>query len=427
MNKELKLSYDILKNVYLDKSYSSIELNKVLTNVSDVNTMLITKIVYGVLEKDITLEYFVSKFVKRKPRPEILLLLKMVAYVSKWLNSIPPFALVNEIVNISKTIDSHQSGFVNATSKQIIAKPITLPSKSDFVKYLSIKHSYPEWIVSQLIKTHDKTVVEELIAKDLTTLTHIRVNTQAISAVDFRAKLQSLGIEYVDSLYDYTMYVDYGKLIKQDIASNEYVVQGLPSIIVCNMMNVDGGRVLDACASPGGKSVLLAQGKAKEIFACDIHGHRVDLIRKYAKNYDISNIKYFVQDATKERPDWIGKFEYVLCDVPCSNLGVTRKKPDVLLNKTPNDISTLAGVQYQILENCAKYVSRGGILMYSTCTLLDKENIDVINRFLNNNKDFELTQIAVPELNLVCKGGGYTFFPHLTNTEGFFIGRLKRK
>ena len=152
MNKELSLSYMILKKVILDKSYVSIELNKALQKNPNVNTALVTKIVYGVLEKDITLEYFVECNVNKMPKPEILILLKMVGYVSKTINSIPTFALVNEVVNLAKKEDKYASGFVNAVSKKLISSQIVLPSKKDKIKYLSVKNNYPEWVIKELLK-----------------------------------------------------------------------------------------------------------------------------------------------------------------------------------------------------------------------------------------------------------------------------------
>ena len=426
MNRELNISYEILKKVCLEKSYVSIELNKHIAKIENVNTSLITKIVYGVLEKDITLEYFISQYVTKQPNAEILILLKIVAYVSKTINSIPPFALVNEIVNIAKKIDKHQSGFVNAVSKKLINNSIILPSKKDYIKYLSVKFNYPEWIIKELMNKHSREFVEDLVSKELTTLTHIRINTSLISVEEFKQKLQSLDISYQESFYDYTLYVDYAKLLKTDMKSY-YVVQGLPSIITCNVLGATRGLVLDVCSAPGGKAVYLATNKNLEIFACDIHNHRVDLIKKYAKSQGVDNVKCFLQDGTIKNTDWIEKFDFVMCDVPCSNLGVSRKKPDVFLNKSIADVKTLAGIQYKILENSANYVKSGGILQYSTCTILDYENRDVVNKFLKNHKEFELVPIDFEGINITNEDNMYTFYPNLTNTEGFVIGRMRRK
>lgn len=426
MNKELKISYDILKSVVIDKSYVSIELNKVLNNIENVNTALITKIVYGVLEKDISLDYFISAHVSKLPKVNILLLLKMVAYVSKEINSIPHFALVNEIVNLAKRVDRHQAGFVNAVSKKLASSKLTLPSKKNIKKYLSVKYNYPEWVISELLKSHTEEFVISLISKELSTLTHIRVNLELISSNDFKKKLEEENIAYEESLYDYTMYVDYAKLLKSKL-KDYAVVQGLPSIITCNALSATKGKVLDVCAAPGGKSVYLAQNKNLEIYSCDIYPHRVELIKKYAQKLKCKNITAVISDGTKFNEEWLNQFDYVLCDVPCSNLGVSRKKPDVFLNKSLEDVKGLTKLQYDILSNSARYVKSGGILQYSTCTIIDSENKCIIDKFLDNHKDFELTDISVDGINITNDNKKYTFYPHLTNTEGFFIGRLKRK
>ena len=163
------------------------------------------------------------------------------------------------------------------------------------------------------------------------------------------------------------------------------------------------------------------------MFSCDIYGHRLDLVKQYAKNYDIKNIHYCLQDGTILNDNWTDLFDYVLCDVPCSNLGVSRKKPDVFLNKSLSDAKMLSGIQYKILETSANYVKAGGILQYSTCTIIDLENKNVIEKFLKNHKDFELTDINVDGINLNNDNKMYTFYPNLTGTEGFFIARLRRK
>ena len=427
MNKELKASYELLKKVYIDGAYVSIELNKLLNSTNGINNALITKIVYGVLEKDISLEFFVSQYVSKMPKPELLILLKMVAYVSKNISSIPKFAVVNEIVNLSKGVDKHQSGFINAVSKKLVNNDIVLPSRDkNLTKYLSIKYNYPEWVIKELLKKHKLDFVESLISVELTSDTHIRVNLDKISAQDFKEQLDKRGIRYATSLIDEFMYIDYAELLKTDL-KDYAIVQGLPSIITCKALGAKSGKVLDTCAAPGGKTVYLAQSADVEVYGCDIHRHRVDLIQKYAGGLGLKNVKCIEQDATKERAEWVGKFDYVMCDVPCSNLGVSRKKPDVFLNKSLNDVKTLAGLQYQILSNSAKYVKSGGILQYSTCTILDNENAMVIDKFLKNNPDFELTEIDTMGLNITNENKKYTFYPNLTQTEGFFIGRLKRK
>ncbi|MGN0960665.1 MAG: 16S rRNA (cytosine(967)-C(5))-methyltransferase RsmB [Christensenellales bacterium] len=427
MNKELNISYKILSRVILDKSYVSIELNKFLTKDNkNFNSALVTKIVYGVLEKDIMLEHYISQYISKTPKPEILIILKIIAYVSKAVNSIPDFALVNEMVSLTKTIEPHQSGFVNAVSKKLIGGKLVLPDKKNLNKYLSVRYNYPEWVIAELLKTHDTEFVIELISKELTNLTHIRVNLNKIKPDKFRQILKDKDILIKDSLYDYTMYVDYAKLLKYDELKDYYIVQGLPSIITCNVLGATAGKVLDVCSAPGGKSVYLAQDKSLNVYACDIHKHRIELVKKYASLYNVK-LETFVADGTKLNPDWVEKFDYVLCDVPCSNIGVSRKKPDVFLNKSKSDMLTLAGIQYEILSNSANYVKSGGVLQYSTCTILDAENKGVVEKFLKNHKEFELTPINCKDINITNDNNMYTFYPNLTGTEGFFIARMVKK
>lgn len=426
MNKELNLAYEILSKVVIDKSYVSIELNKCLNKGGTYNSALVTKIVYGVLENDIALDYFVARFVKKQPSMPILILLKITAFVGHNINSIPHYALVNEIVSVAKKIDIHQAGFVNAVSKKLISEQMTYPNPKDKIKYLSVRYNYPEWVITELLKEHDEQFVEELVSAELSTKTHIRVNLDRVSADDFKAMLDDREIGYESSYYDYTLYVDYAKLLDCGELKEYYVVQGLPSIITCNVLGADHGNVLDVCSAPGGKSVYLAHNRNINVFACDIHPHRVDLVKKYAESVGVK-VRTCVQDATKLVDKWIGKFDYVMCDVPCSNIGVSRKKPDVFLNKTKEDMNTLSGLQLKILETASNYVVSGGILQYSTCTILSKENKCVIDKFLKSHPEFELTPIDFGDINIHNEDNKYTFYPNMTGTEGFFIGRLRKK
>ena len=431
MNKELNVSYDILNSVYLKGAYSSIELNRLLLSLdSGVNHNLITKIVYGVMEKDILLDYVLQHYIKPNTSDKLVVLLKMATYVHKELDSIPDFALVNEVVNISKRIDHHASGFINATLKNIIKGKVSLaPLKTNPIKYLSVKYSYPEWMIEELYKYFDEKFVLEYLAYSGTTLTHIRILTDKISVEDFVRVATEHGIEVKDSLYPYTKYVEYSALLRLKALKGKYIVQGLPSIVTCNVLGVEPStKVLDVCSAPGGKTAYIAGlDSSIEVTACDLHQHRVELVKTYVKNLGLSNVTCVKADGTKENADFVGQFDYVLCDVPCSNLGLARKKPDVLLNKSKMDVSTLAGVQCKILENAHKYVKSGGTLLYSTCTILPQENEMVVNKFLATHKDMSLVKIDIDGLNLVEKDSTYTFYPHISGTEGFFIGKMVKR
>lgn len=428
MNKELNLSFSILKAVYFDNAYANIELNKILKNkVEDINYSLITKIVYGVIEKDIYLDYAVKTFIKPTTKPTIKLLLKMGRYLKENVNSIPDYTIVNELVNISKKYgDKFVSGFVNATLKNILKAQVKLP-KEGTIEFLNIKYSYPKWILTELLKYKSYDFIKDMISKELTTLTHIRILK---NPKNFEEDLIKCGIAFENTALEFTKYVDYNALLKhEDIFKNRYVVQGLPSLICSMALGVEkNSNVLDCCSAPGGKSAVIAGIDGSiEVTACDLHGHRVLLIENYMKKLGLNNVKAIKQDATLFNSEWENKFDYVLCDVPCSGIGVVNKKPDILLNRNFNDLKKIMEVQEKILENNSRYVKKGGVLVYSTCSIMPHENEEILKKFLSKHNEFVLTEINTYGINVVNTDNMYTFYPNVSNTEGFFIGRLVRK
>ncbi len=431
MNKELATAYQTLQKVYFEGAYASIELNKVLND--SFNKALVTKITYGVLENDIYLQYVVGKFVSKPAKPAIMLLLKMATYTLYNVASIPPFALTNECVELAKKqSDKYTAGFVNAVIKNIIKTPVQLPNpKVNFAKYASIKYSYPMWYVERLLRDFDKAFVEQLLAFKPTTDTHIRligaISPDSSKAKQFINELTSRGIRY--DCTPVGLNVDYNALLKYPELTKYYVVQGVPSIVTALSVGAKAGdKVLDATSAPGGKACLIAGLEPSiRVTACDLHIHRVGLIRAYAQSLGLSNVAPLMCDATKYNKDWQNAFDCVLCDVPCSGMGVVTKKPDILLNREPQDIAELAGLQYQILCNNAQYVRSGGTLVYSTCSILPEENEQIITKFLRSHPEFERQAINTFGLNVTNKDNMYTFYPHLTGTEGFFICRMVRK
>ncbi len=424
MNKEFLTAYDILKKVYFENAYANIELNKFLKVNESLNGNLVTKIVYGVLQNDIYLDYVVKGYIKPNTKPPITLLLKMGRYVSEEVTGVPKYALVNELVEIAKKqYDRYVAGFVNATLKNVVNATVTLPKKNT-AEYLSVKYSYPKWVIEKMLSNRTYDFVEDYLKTELTTLTHIRILDDVEK---FKHDLDECGIKYETTVLDFTLYVDYNRLLKNDLFKNRYVVQGLPSLLCSLSLGAKSGRVLDATSAPGGKTAVIATSGDVTVTACDIHSHRVLLVENYMKKLGIKNVTALKQDATVFNPDFENAFDFVLCDVPCSGIGVVNKKPDILLNRTPETLKEIIETQKKILENNARYVKSGGVLLYSTCSVLNDENNDVVADFLKHHNDFELTKIDTFGLNVLDENGFYTFYPNLSNTEGFFIARLKRK
>lgn len=425
MNKELRLSFDILKKVYNDKTFASIQLNKDADK--NINFGLVTKIVYGVIENDIYLEYRIKQLAKNPAKPNTTLLLKIGIYVLENINSIPPYACINECVEMVKIeSDKYVAGFVNATLKNVLKTPVVLPDKKESIsRYLSIKYSYPEWLVKKLLAHKSISFVEEMLAKKLTTFTHIRILKDKEI---FLKKLEEQNIPFEKSELENCLYIEYSKLVDKSDLMSYYTVQGLPSIISAMSLQVESGqKILDCTGAPGGKSGVIASiNKDIDVTCCDIHSHRVLLVKQYMKKLGLENVTAIKQDATIYREEWKDMYDGVLCDVPCSGVGVINKKPDIMLNRVPQDITSLASTQYKILSNNAKYVKVGGVLVYSTCSILKEENEDVVNRFLKNNTNFNLIPIDTFGVEVSNDKNMYTFYPHVSNTEGFFIAKLER-
>lgn len=207
INNELYVSYQILKNVYLNQEYVNISLNKVLSEVKNknLNTPFVTKLIYGVIDKDITLDYFLQKFLKGKTKPQIIILFKMGSYLKHFMNSMPDFAIVNELVNLSKKIGYvNISGFVNATLKNIMQNNITYPENDNSVEYLSIRYSYPVWIITKLITDYGFNETSKILSYELPNETNIRVNTNLITKNEFISILNKNKIEFKENIIENT-------------------------------------------------------------------------------------------------------------------------------------------------------------------------------------------------------------------------------
>ena len=428
MNWEVKFSYQVLSDVYLKGTYASIGLNQTLSKEKGqpVNTKLITKIVYGVIEKDISLEYIIEQFLTKTPPKRIMLLLKMGVYMHFFLNSLPDYTIVNELVNLAKNSpEKYLAGLVNATLKNIFSSPIQLPKpEDDFIKYCSIKYGYPVWLIKELSQQYSPKELVSLLSTKLTTDTHIRIKQG--KEKEFHQLIKDHEIRFSASFDESAGYVDYFTLLQHPEWKSYYVVQGCPSMIVAKNMP-DSSTILDICAAPGGKSVYLAQLQPQAtITACDLYAHRTKLIDDFAKGQQIHNIKTVVQDATKSNLEWKEKFDGVVCDVPCSGTGVIGKKPDILLNRTPDNLVELVNVQLQILDTACEYVKHGGTLIYSTCSILRKENQEIVQQFLDHHPDFHLKKINTYGIPVIEEGLMVTFYPPISKTEGFFIAIMER-
>lgn len=414
MNNAFLKSFQTLQSVYSDKAFSSLALNKTLAVCKSQDKALITKIVYGVLDQDIKLSYVLSRFVKKMPKGDVLIILKIGCYCLLNL-SIPKYAVVNDLAELSKiTEDRRQVGFVNATLKRI-AETAFCDWPKDDVQRCSVQNSYPEWALKKLMKDYGKQEAFSIVSCSCDEKNTVRI-------AKFPTK--QLFAEYESTCFDDAISVS-GKLPPLD---DSFTVQSLSSMAISRAVaNGATGSVLDCCSAPGGKAVYVKQLCPNvKVVACDVHRHRVDLINSYANRMGVE-LETHCLDMTVPVEEWFGHFDTVLCDVPCSGFGVLNNRPDIKLFRESADISELMKLQQKILWNCANYVAVGGRLVYSTCTVFDNENGQNVRKFLREHENFALGEINIPELPQTAGKGCYQFLPHKDGMQGFYLAILKRK
>ncbi len=419
MNNAFLKSFNTLQAIYDEKAFSSITLNKTLVSCKPQDRALITKIVYGVLDNDIKLTYILSKYVKKMPKKEALVILKMGIYVLMEL-SIPVYAVVNDFAELAKvTEDMRVVGFVNATLKNI-SKSVGMfdDYPENEVERISVMYSYPEWAVRKLIKDYGKDTMIKIVSHKADNSTIIRLKN---------GRKKEVNLKFVS--VERTCFNDAFKVCGKDLILDDSVtVQSLSSMAISRTVATYAkSNVLDCCSAPGGKAVYIKQLCPNvNVVACDIHPHRVELIKNYAKRM-CTEVETYCADMTQYNSCWEQQFDTVLCDVPCSGFGVLDNRPDIKLFRENKDISDLMKLQYAILNNCANYVQVGGTLIYSTCTVFDDENGQNIRKFLKEHNNFKFGSIQIPELPKTANQPFYQFLPYKDGMQGFYVAVLVRE
>ena len=416
-----KTAVSALTKIEKDNAYSNITLKSFLNNaeLTKEDISFVSALVYGVLDRRITLDYVLSRFMKtplKKTAPFTLNVLRTALYQIMFMDKIPESAAVNEAVKIiKKSKESRNAGFVNAVLRAALREETLLP-ESDSANELSIRFSCPLWIVESFLKDYGLDTTKALLNESLKAApTTLRVNTTKIDTEKLKKDLEAVGIKSVEYSIENSLCLEKGT----DIAKNElykkgfFHVQDLASQTAISVLAPQKGeRVLDICASPGGKSFTMAEymENSGEIVACDLYEQRVGLITDGAKRLGLDIIKATVNDATVYN-EALGKFDCILCDVPCSGLGVIRRKPDIKY-KPQSDFKELEDIQHKILTTAVKYLKPNGRILYSTCTLRRAENENLVIRFQKEYNSFRI----------VCEN---TLMPHIHNTDGFYYALLQ--
>ena len=395
---------------------------------------LATRLCFGVLQTRMYLDWHLSKLCTgglRKLEPKVLSILRISLYQLLYMDKIPASAAVNEGVALTKKHcrNPRAPGMVNGVLRSFLRQEtIPQPEGKDA---LALCTSHPQWLVDtfvQLLGEEDARLLLE--ADNCQPPMTAQLNSLVCSYPQLSASLATQGAEsdphpWLDGCFTLRSTGDLEHL--DAFAQGMFYIQDTASRLAVTAAGIKARQqVLDCCAAPGGKSFAAAidMGNNGSIISCDIHPHKIKLLEAGRDRLGLSAIHPTLQSATQRREDWVGQFDTVLTDVPCSGLGIIRKKPDIRY-KDPAPLEGLPKVQRDILENCSAYVRPGGTLMYSTCTLLPRENQDVVIAFLAMHPEFALEPFELPHWGV--QDGMMTFWPHIHGTDGFFVAKLRRK
>ena len=414
----------ILEEVLEEGKYSHLVLGATLEKyqyLSKQQRDFITRVTQGNIERLLQIDAILGQFVKKpkvpKMKPLIRTVLRSSVYQIVFMDGVPDAAVCNEAVRIVKNHGlGGLSGFVNGVLRNISRNKDSITYKD-----LSEAYSMPQWIIDaweeQCGGETTKQILEELLEEKKTC---IRVNTGNISVEELTKNLRAQGItvEPCEEI-PYALYIsgyDYLRGIPEFLAGDFYI-QDFSSMMVAHSAGIQqGDHVIDVCAAPGGKSLHAAELLAGTglVEARDLSDHKVSLLEENIRRMGLANIRAEKWDATILNEESIGQADVVICDAPCSGLGVVAKKPDIKYHMTKETQKELAILQRQILDVVCAYVKAGGTLMYSTCTISSQENEDNVTWFLEKHPDFSLETEK-------------QFLPKAGKQDGFFLAKMKKR
>ncbi|MEE1321333.1 MAG: 16S rRNA (cytosine(967)-C(5))-methyltransferase RsmB [Acutalibacteraceae bacterium] len=429
-----QIAFEALLKTEKQGAYSNITIDSFLTKtkLDTRDKSFVSALFYGVIERKLTIDYQLQLYLDKpikKLKPEVLSILRMGAYQILFMDKVPASAAVNESVKLTKKNGcSFASGLVNAVLRKVDKGGIILPEEKDYTEYLSIKYSCPQWLVNKWTSEYGSENTEGLLLHSIGVPSiYIRVNTTKINSNKLISILTIEGVNVIPTDIPDAMVID---LCGKDIEKLESFKKGLYHVqdISCQLCSMalspkKGDTIFDLCSAPGGKAYTVCElmEDTGKIFCFDIHENRVELIKKGAERLGLNSIKAAVSDASVFN-NAIGYADKVLCDVPCSGLGIISRKPEIKYKKQ-KELEDLPELQLRILKNGAKYVKNGGILVYSTCSVSKDENESVCTEFLKSDDSFE-SIIPLPELS---NDKFLTLMPHKFGGDGFFIAAFRKK
>lgn len=424
------LALDVLLDVFDNGAYSNIALNKALTahSLSDGDRGLVTELVYGTVARKITLEWYLAHYIEDRDKLDhwVYYLLMLSLYQILYLDKIPNHAVVNEAVNNAKR-GRGTDKFVNAILRKFLEHPIPdiarIKRKN---KRLSVQYSAPVWLISTLIEEYGEDRAEAILASlfvrnkaSVRVVDPSQVDTLAEELEAEKSQLSPVGLVKASGHFAASQAFKEGRITIQDETSQ----------LVAPTLQIEGWEeVLDACAAPGGKTChMAAYLTTGHVMALDLYDHKLALIQENAQRLGVMDRVQTKKLDASQVAETFGqdRFDKILVDAPCSGIGLIRRKPDIKYNKESADFDQLQKIQLSILDSVCQTVKKGGIITYSTCTIVAKENQEVIAKFLEQHPNFEQVPLS-HRCTDVIRDGCIAITPEKYMTDGFFIGQVRR-
>ncbi len=407
-------------------------------NLSPRDMALAAKLVYGTLQNRYLCDFYIAAYSSlrlKKIQPSVRLVLETAVYQIVFLDKIPDSAAVNESVALLRRLrlgGKAAAGFVNGVLRSIVREKERLPVLNCATKeeYYSKQYSHPLWMVEAFVRQFGREQTKAFLAENNRTApVCLRINALKTTPEEVQRVLTEMGVAFAPhpAMENLLLCGSAGSVLASPLFSKGYVTvqDGASMTAVEALSPAPGEFVLDCCASPGGKSFYMSERMKNtgKILACDILERKLEPIRQGALRLGVTNLETRRMDATVPEESLFSAADCVLCDVPCSALGIIRKKPEIRY-KTEEALAKLPETQRNILNNAARYVKPGGTLVYSTCTVLERENLAVVRSFLKENREFCLKPFVSRAAGPTP--GYITLLPNLHNTDGFFVAKLER-
>lgn len=433
-----EVALNIINRVLIEGAYSNLVLSNELkeSDLNEKDRALVTELVYGTIRRKKTLDMIISNYIKDISLMDerVLNILRMAIYQMHFLDKVPEFAACNEAVELAKQISVQDSKLVNGILRSYTKNPDDMDVK-DKIDRLVYQYSYEPWFIRMIYKQYGEENGRKILSGlNATPKVTVRVNASKGEYDEVFERLEEMGYDVEEGYACPEAIIIKGG---SSIENNELFREGLITVqdesamLVSPLLDLNPGDVaLDLCAAPGGKTTHIAELLENEgkVYSFVLHENKLSLINENLERLGLNNVEVEAMDATKLNSKYVASADKVLIDVPCSGLGIIRKKPEIKWNKSRKALKDLVPTQRAIMENAWVYLKNGGTMIYSTCTLNTEENQDNVEWFLNKYKDAKVEKIFLGNMDnfIYNNDGSLTILPN-EYMDGFYIAKISKK